>query len=403
MSRIRWLGLFLLFLFLSCGPATPTPTPPPATPAVPTVGPKATSAVPAPTAGIEATPAPTPVPNEIRLESPSPGAVVFSPVEVRGWVRMSPFESTLLGRVLDGQGNVLGQGPIQVAAEMGQPGPFSGQIFFQVSIAGPGRVEVLEVSPKDGAVMTSAAVEVVLNPGGRIEIPAAGARTTLPLHILARLGRPGEPVVALLRWQDGTELARTYTLLEGEDGGGLLIESLWWEEKPPAAFPPTQPATLLLRTPEGTVLAQQEVVVLHPDDPDVQQVTLYFLRGEELAPVSVRIPRTVRVGTAALEELLWGPPPNAPAGLGTALPLPPEVLRYPGRGPDWGPRVRLLSLTIQDGVARADFSRELRAYGGGSLRVLLIRQQITRTLQEFPSVREVIIAIEGETEGVLEP
>jgi len=58
---------------------------------------------------------------------------------------------------------------------------------------------------------------------------------------------------------------------------------------------------------------------------------------------------------------------------------------------------------IQDGVALADFSRELRAYGGGSLRVMLIRQQIARTLLEFPTVREVVIAIEGETEGVLEP
>jgi len=402
MSRIRMSGLLLLALLLSCGPATLPPQP---TPAAPTVGPspKATAGGLVPTAGVEATAVPTPVPNEILLEAPSPGEAVSSPVEVRGWVRMSPFESTLLGRVLDARGNVLGQGPIQVAAEMGKPGTFSGRIFFQAATAGPGRVEVLEVSPKDGAVMTYAVVEVALAVSGRIDIPAAGSRATLPLHILARLGRPGERVVAALRWQDGTELARTYTLLEGEDGNGLLIESLWWEGKPPTAFPPTQPATLQIRTPEGAVLARQEITILHPDDPEVQTVTVYFLREEDLIPVQVHIPRTVRVGTAALEELLWGPPPDAPAGLGTALPLPPEVLRYPGRGPDWGPRVRLLSLTIQDGVALADFSRELRAYGGGSLRVMLIRQQIARTLLEFPTVREVVIAIEGETEGVLEP
>lgn len=79
------------------------------------------------------------------------------------------------------------------------------------------------------------------------------------------------------------------------------------------------------------------------------------------------------------------------------------MLRYPGRAPDWGDRVRLRSLTIVDGVATADFSKELNAYGGGSLRVMLIRQQITQTLRQFPTVRTVRIAIEGQTEGILQP
>jgi hypothetical protein len=46
---------------------------------------------------------------------------------------------------------------------------------------------------------------------------------------------------------------------------------------------------------------------------------------------------------------------------------------------------------------------DARAYGGGSLRVGLIDRQITRTLEQFPSVGQVRIAIEGETAGVLEP
>jgi len=79
------------------------------------------------------------------------------------------------------------------------------------------------------------------------------------------------------------------------------------------------------------------------------------------------------------------------------------VLSYPGRGPDWGPRVTLRKLTIQDGVATADFSREIEAYGGGSLRVSLLRQQIVQTLKQFPTVKQVVIAVEGETETVLQP
>ncbi|MEO8287046.1 MAG: GerMN domain-containing protein [Chloroflexota bacterium] len=63
----------------------------------------------------------------------------------------------------------------------------------------------------------------------------------------------------------------------------------------------------------------------------------------------------------------------------------------------------LRKLTIEDGVAIADFSGEMKAYGGGSTRVTLIREQIARTLKQFPSIKEVRVAVEGRTEGVLEP
>ncbi len=56
-----------------------------------------------------------------------------------------------------------------------------------------------------------------------------------------------------------------------------------------------------------------------------------------------RVPRTVRIDTAALNELLWGPPPPNLAGFSSAIPTWEEVLRYPGREPDWGKRVRLRS------------------------------------------------------------
>lgn len=63
----------------------------------------------------------------------------------------------------------------------------------------------------------------------------------------------------------------------------------------------------------------------------------------------------------------------------------------------------LRGLTIHDGVATADFSKELRAYGGGSARVGIIRQQITRTLEQFQTVHEVRIAIEGVSAAAFEP
>lgn len=235
------------------------------------------------------------------------------------------------------------------------------------------------------------------------EVSAPYGRVTLPLHMFVRGGEPGEIVTATLRWHDGTTLSQTYRLLRGEDGRGLLIDSLNWmmSDRPPQ--PPTQSAVLDIRSETGDLLARQTVVVLSNSDPDTQVVNLYWVLGDTLQQMPRRIPRTQRIGAAALEELLWGPEPPNFAGFETAIPTPQQVLNYPGRQPSWGPRVTLRSLTIENGVATADFSRELAAYGGGSTRVMLIRQQIMRTLKQFPSVREVRIAIEGETEAVLEP
>lgn len=241
----------------------------------------------------------------------------------------------------------------------------------------------------------------------RIEIPAQGSRAILPLRLLVRAGNPGERLTAVLRWRDGTELTQTYTALKGEDGHGIIVDSLDWMSEGIPPLPPTQPANLEIRNQAGRILAQRDLTIMRYDDPDVQIVDLYWIIGFDVEQVfevqKRRIPRTASVGAAALEELLWGPSGLNLAGFITALPTPKEVLEYPGRQPDWGPRVRLLGLTISNGVATADFSKELRAYGGGSARVLLIREQITRTLKQFPAVQEVRIAIEGQTDGVLEP
>jgi hypothetical protein len=236
-----------------------------------------------------------------------------------------------------------------------------------------------------------------------LEIPAAGATVTLPLHILARVGQPGEQVIARIRWQDGTELTGILPVLRGENGRGLVIGNLAWttESQPPQ--PSDRSATFDLRNSLGHVLAQQPIQVLRWDDPDTQPIELAWVLGDEIAVETRRVPKTVRIGTAALEELLWGPRPGDLAGFATAIPTPEEVLGYPGREPNWGPRVKLHSLTIDNGVATADFSPELRAYGGGSARVQLIRDQITRTLRQFPTVHTVRITVAGQTDGVLQP
>jgi hypothetical protein len=254
----------------------------------------------------------------------------------------------------------------------------------------------------------------------RILSPELGANVALPLHLWAALGEPGQEVVARLRWADGTELAQRFRLLRGLDGAGLLLANLEWLNMLAPPEPPTQEAVLEIRDLAGGLLARRGVTVLAPGDQAARTVRVYWtVTGAELTTPQLRqvvidpgrprpghwwaLSDTERLAMGALEELLWGPPLISQVGFSTALPMPEEVLSYPGRGPDWGSRVALKGLTIRDGAAIASFSPALRAYGGGSLRAQLMREQITRTLLQFPEISAVRIAIDWKVEGVLEP
>ena len=236
-----------------------------------------------------------------------------------------------------------------------------------------------------------------------IELPQAAARVSLPIHILTRVGNPGDRVTAELRWKDGTLLQRGLGVVTGEDGRGLIVDTLGWDTESQPPQPPTQDAILSLRAADGRILFQQDQTALADSDPTTREITLYWVGGDKLYPVKRRVPKTAQIGTAALEELLWGPNPWNLAGFTTALPTPDEVLHSPNRKSDWGPRVTLNKLTIVGGVASADFSKEMGAFGGGSARVVLVRQQITMILKQFSTVKEVKISIDGQTSGILQP
>lgn len=65
--------------------------------------------------------------------------------------------------------------------------------------------------------------------------------------------------------------------------------------------------------------------------------------------------------------------------------------------------VRIQKLTIKDGTAYVDFDETLQQAVGGSCRVSVIRSQITQTLLQFPTVKKVVISIDGRTEDILQP
>lgn len=109
---------------------------------------------------------------------------------------------------------------------------------------------------------------------------------------------------------------------------------------------------------------------------------------KEVLPVEREILKIPEVGWKALEELLRGPTPSERrAGYYTSI----------------NPGVLLKKLTIQNGVAQAEFDKQLEYLVGGSCRVAAMRAEITETLKQFPSVHEVVISVDGGIEDVLQP
>ena len=61
------------------------------------------------------------------------------------------------------------------------------------------------------------------------------------------------------------------------------------------------------------------------------------------------------------------------------------------------PGTRLLSVTISDGLATADFSRELRDnFHGGDTEEVQVVNAILKTLGQFPTVSKVQILVDGQ-------
>ena len=101
-----------------------------------------------------------------------------------------------------------------------------------------------------------------------------------------------------------------------------------------------------------------------------------------------RVAKSATVAKAALEELLAGPALNErQAGFITSI----------------NSGVKIQNLTIENGVAKADFDDKLNFQVGGSCRVAAIRSQIENTLKQFSTVKNVVISINGRTEDILQP
>ena len=105
-------------------------------------------------------------------------------------------------------------------------------------------------------------------------------------------------------------------------------------------------------------------------------------------PVARKIINAETFGPGALEALLKGPTFEEVAdGYSTTI----------------NDNILVQRFEILEKVAHVDFDSRFSEGMGGSCRVQALRSQIEATLNALPDIDSVVISVNGETEGILEP
>jgi len=113
---------------------------------------------------------------------------------------------------------------------------------------------------------------------------------------------------------------------------------------------------------------------------ETTEFSVYFTYNTLVHAVHRRVPATKAVAAAAMEALVAGPTPEEKA-LGLYGAIPEGTL--------------FLGVTIDNGIATVDLSREYES-GGGSLSMAQRLAVVTYTLTQFPTVDGVLFKLDGK-------
>lgn len=148
-----------------------------------------------------------------------------------------------------------------------------------------------------------------------------------------------------------------------------------------------QAATTTTTPPQETTTTTppQDTTTTTRASEDTLTLRVYFTRDEKMSAASRVIPTTQQVGAAAMRALLEGPT---------------EVERAYGAVSNIPEGTTFLGLTIDDGIATVDLSKEYSS-GGGSLSMFTRLAEVVFTLTQFPTVEGVSFKLDGEPIDVL--
>lgn len=245
--------------------------------------------------------------------------------------------------------------------------------------------------PKDDG---SKSGDLVLNdmPGLMLEVPGEQAAVGNVFDVAGRASADFDKVSVVVR--DAAGVAVFSELVQIEFGSGsnfgrfsctVSLLSL------PAVSGSVEVAPLRADGSAGDTVSRTIIFL----EPGTVGLKLFFQPQEvgadctELVSVERRVSDKGQIFRLAIEQLLAGPTDLESAqGIKTAI---PTVAKLRSVAADAG------------GTVTADFYQTLERGVAGSCRVMAIREQITRTLLQFPEVRDVIISVNGNADEALQP
>lgn len=139
---------------------------------------------------------------------------------------------------------------------------------------------------------------------------------------------------------------------------------------------PPEETTTTVTTPGSTTTTVAQTTMT---------VNAYYSRDEKMCAAARVVPKTQEVGAAAMKALLEGPT-AAEKEVGMVSSIPQGTT--------------FLGLSIKDGVATVDLSKEY-ASGGGSLSMMMRLAEVIFTLTQFPTVDGVNFKLDGKAIDVL--
>jgi len=225
------------------------------------------------------------------------------------------------------------------------------------------------------------------------------SRDTLKMpFVLSGIARAFENTiqVEIIKKETGELVIKKSYITNAEEPSFFGDFSIPFEEKELCDGETELQATIFVESPKDGARMDEETISFFCGEKGGRQINVYFENVQEEGEISCEkvfatkriIPQTSRILEATLQELLKGPDAKEKeAGFITSIPS----------------GVTLKSVILKNATATIDLSSDLSQYGGGSCRVGLIRKEFEETAKQFGTVKDVLLQVEGKTEGVLEP